>query len=765
METRQGLPRLVQLFPKDNSIGSTTVDIIAVHGIETQSPRTWIAYEHDHEPRGRATNWLCDEDMLPKVVPQARIWAYDYNSNCYSDNAQEIDVLGLGDSFLEMLRGAQDKGVGERVLVFIGSCFGGIVIAQALERAFRDRARYDSLLNSTAGVVFLGTPLRGTATASIAQWLVLIRGFMGKETSATLLEGLEEKDRSLNNVIHDFAEKAIQNQLQIRCFYETRETHIANAVASRWIAKVLPSVKLVAKESACLDGHKRIPLDTPHPRMNKFHNSVDGSFKLVSGSLKELVENAQISRNRTKEEITCLRSFITSSYREDKDRNVPRVPETCMWFLEHETFIRWSQDHSASLLWVSADPGCGKSVLSRALVDEGSLLKPKSPSTSVCYFFFKDDDSSRQNGANALCALLHQLFIQKPALLKYATVDFQNYGEHLRNMFSTLWDILEKSATDSEAGEIICVLDALDECSKAAREELIQRMSRFYSSRDKRQTKLKFLATSRPYYDIERAFHREIEDMTLISLRGEDESETISREIDLVIDEQLPRICGARRPPLEPKVQNVLISCLKNFEHRTYLWLHFVLDVIRNTLESTKTHLERLVNRLPRTVEDAYEKILEKVNDSEHAQEARSLLHVVVAAVRPLTLGELRIALAINEKLESGGPCQSHENLELQSEEAFRVKIRGLCGLFLSVVDSKVYLIHQTAKEFLISEHLNERSASLDKSTSEAWKHSLTPAESNFVILKICLSFLLLRDLDDKSTFLEYAAQNWSAHF
>lgn len=68
--------------------------------------------------------------MLPKVVPQARIWAYEYNSNCYSDNAQEVDILGLGDSFLEVLRGAQDKGVGQRVLVFIGSCFGGIVIAQ-----------------------------------------------------------------------------------------------------------------------------------------------------------------------------------------------------------------------------------------------------------------------------------------------------------------------------------------------------------------------------------------------------------------------------------------------------------------------------------------------------------------------------------------------------------------------------------------------------------------------------------------------------------
>ena len=68
--------------------------------------------------------------MLPSVVPQARIWAYDYISNCYSDNAPEIDILGLGDSLLEILRGAHDKGVVKRLLVFIGSCFGGIVVAQ-----------------------------------------------------------------------------------------------------------------------------------------------------------------------------------------------------------------------------------------------------------------------------------------------------------------------------------------------------------------------------------------------------------------------------------------------------------------------------------------------------------------------------------------------------------------------------------------------------------------------------------------------------------
>ena len=503
--------------------------------------------------------------------------------------------------------------------------------------------------------------------------------------------------------------------------------------------------------------------------MNKFRGPSDGSFILVSNSLKELVDKTQLEREgkrttREKEETICLQTFVTSNYREDKDRNTQRVPGSCMWFLKHEAFSRWSQDPTASLLWVSADPGCGKSVLSKALVDE-DLLNSNDPMTTICYFFFKDDDSSRQNGANALCALLHQLFVQKPWLLKYAMVDFQHYGQNLTSQFSTLWDILETSARDPEAGKIVCVLDALDECCTASREELIQHMGRFYSSQHKSLTKLKLLTTSRPYHNIERAFHREITDMTSISLRGEDESETISREIDLVIDDRVPRLCDARNPPLELDVQKGLISCLKKFEHRTYLWLHLTLDVIRDTLESTMPRLERLIKRLPRTVEDAYEKILAKVNDSEYAQEARSLLHIVVAAVRPLALTEMRLVLAINEKIDQGEPCQSYHGLDLQSEEACHVKIRAMCGLFLIIVDSNIYLIHQTAKDFLTLESLDDISTPHNTPALGVWKRSLMPAESNLIILKICLFFLLLRDIDDKVSFMDYAAFYWDAHF
>lgn len=114
---------------------------------------------------------------------------------------------------------------------------------QALERASRDEKKYAYLLKSTIGVIFLGTPLRGTPTASVAQWVALIRGFMGKETSGILLQSLKNESDKLDTLVHDFSKLAIKlakaHNFQIRCFYETRASQIANVISNQ-IARFFP---------------------------------------------------------------------------------------------------------------------------------------------------------------------------------------------------------------------------------------------------------------------------------------------------------------------------------------------------------------------------------------------------------------------------------------------------------------------------------------------------------------------------------------------
>ena len=93
--------------------------------------------------------------------------------------------------------------------------------------------------------MFLGTPLRGTKTASIARWLVWLRKWSGKETSDTLIKELEEKEKSLATIVQDFARAAILYNFQIWCFYETQKTQVAKAVLkNEWITGYIPQIEV-----------------------------------------------------------------------------------------------------------------------------------------------------------------------------------------------------------------------------------------------------------------------------------------------------------------------------------------------------------------------------------------------------------------------------------------------------------------------------------------------------------------------------------------
>ena len=95
-------------------------------------------------------------------------------------------------------------------------------------------------------------------------------------------------------------------------------------------------------------------------------------------------------RMRSQDEKKCLQLFRLQRNEEDqfykwyKSRVDERVERTCQWFLAHDHYKKWLQKDSGPLL-VSVDPGCGKSMLAKYLIDS------KLPQSSlICYFFFKD---------------------------------------------------------------------------------------------------------------------------------------------------------------------------------------------------------------------------------------------------------------------------------------------------------------------------------------------------------------------------------------
>lgn len=161
----------------------------------------------------------------------------------------------------------------------------------------------------------------------------------------------------------------------------------------------------------------------------------------------------QIMSSRDEKAKKFLRMLYTCPYRDRKERNGERVPDTCEWFTNHSLFQNWNKNQQSSLLWVSADPGCGKSVLAKYLVDQ--VLSSTSKRTT-CYFFFKDDFPDQKSAANAICAILRQLFLVKPHLLRDSILDRLDIdGDKFTQSFHDLWSTLTSVAADQNAGAVL----------------------------------------------------------------------------------------------------------------------------------------------------------------------------------------------------------------------------------------------------------------------------------------------------------------------
>ena len=120
---------------------------------------------------------------------------------------------------------------------------------------------------------------------------------------------------------------------------------------------------------------------------------------------------------------------------------------------------------------------------------------------------------------------------------------------------------------------------------------------------------------------------------------------------------------------------------------------------------------------------NAYEKIL---NRSSAPERAKTILYALVASVRPLSVGDRSMVMAVHEA------CQVSAEIEdyLESEEGFRRALRDFCGLVM-VILSHIYLLHQTARKFSVKPGSD---VPVDKTSPTTWKGSISPEGSRTYI-------------------------------
>ena len=460
-------------------------------------------------------------------------------------------------------------------------------------------------------------------------------------------------------------------------------------------------------------------------------------------------------------------------YESQKNQNPRRVPDTCLWTLENSKYIKWRDDDTKKLLWISADPGCGKSVLARCIIDEDLPEAFQNDSSKrILYYFFNNTSPEQRSITRAISMILHQLFASQPRLIRYALPSYREVGEALFT-FSKLWSIFTAAATDPLAGNVFCVLDALDECDEQEQVELIKALEDFclHQQSPSSPSSLKLLITSRPYFQIRREFDKLLQSSDNIELAGNDESVSMKKEVDLFIKHSVAKLALENR--LRESVSDYLKKRLLETENRTYLWLRLIWVIIKKNLSGTIREMNELIDNLPSGIQDSYETLLQRCPDRSFA---KKVLQIVLVACRPLTLDEIDLALGVNEQ------TLSYADLEREGFSRLQETLPSRCGLMVSIIGSRVYFIHQTVKEFLLGE------VSTKPPAGRIWQQSLDLGESHNLMAEICLRSISFSEIqldqanlcnallpeDDRElepnaycrsyVFLSYSAIYWAQH-
>lgn len=154
------------------------------------------------------------------------------------------------------------------------------------------------------------------------------------------------------------------------------------------------------------------------------------------------------------------------------------------------------------------------------------------------------ESKTRTRSATHLTRCFISSSLKKPSMIDHAMPQFRRDGQGLIHSTQSLWTILGNVVRDPEAGPVILILDALDECDESEFGNLRRNVKSQLGNGQTGNGKLEYLLTSQPYEKIMSQFRdpKLLDPFAIIHIPGEEELEAISQEVDLVITYQVKQI-------------------------------------------------------------------------------------------------------------------------------------------------------------------------------------------------------------------------------
>ena len=258
--------------------------IVAVHGLDEDLIEAWT------DPTTQVL-WL--QDLLPQILPTARVLTFGYNAQASSfcgygsadrlqQHAQTLVAELQADRSLEACE--------KRPILFVCHGLGGILVKKALAysstRTSKNVAHLHSIFVSTYGILFFGTPHHGADTKfwlkSKTEAQIVVRGSSLGESQ--LLSVIQRDSEPLQAVNEQFS--SLMKQFRIFFFWEELPSQSGDNIGY-----------FVEEQSAApmVDDTERAGLNADHQSMVRFPTAQSSNYRTVVEALLRYCRHAPLT--------------------------------------------------------------------------------------------------------------------------------------------------------------------------------------------------------------------------------------------------------------------------------------------------------------------------------------------------------------------------------------------------------------------------------------------------------------------------------------
>lgn len=469
------------------------------------------------------------------------------------------------------------------------------------------------------------------------------------------------------------------------------------------------------------------------------------------------------------------------------------------WIRSEEALTAWVDPDEQPLLWISGNPGSGKSFLTYNIINYIHELAQDTSSevpddASVAYFFFRDNDAKTQSVQQALHDMAYQLTQSNLVYAKYLAAGSHSPGEiaSVRTAWSTLF--ADYWLGDQGIGVAYLFLDGLDESSPAEREILFELLGDVQNAGENSRIRVVMLGRPHVTGELNMALGK---DPPTIHVEPSKNGADIARYVEVSITK------SRALNKVSKKLKATIIETLTQKAGGMFMWVKLMIaDLNRKAQRLRESDVQKALQQAPKGLTDMIKHVLEGYSSSISEDEASDLNDMLMwtsLARRPLFLGELDAALRLKSE-EGEGLIDLEGNLRKNYASLFTPSRDD--GLTTAELLAPKRAYDDDEEETVAGADEGDGEDDLDfpsqfdsnpKTTTVSFSHAsisdffrdpkqgkvratgddcpevgVNLAEAQIQIVRVCTDIIVDKDLRDRMkeavSLANYAGNNWAEH-